>query len=429
VGRDRRLPRWRDGGDELALDRESACSTTCAATPWRSSPATRATPASAGCARVRELHERALGERGFVAPARRRRGAARRARGPPRRPRTERKWSTLLVYLLGGGASYVSNDRVAVDAAGHAVSVPTIISIRHETLDRLPGLPPLPSAWRHGGCIAHAAGAGGAGTPPQRPARHPPTCTPAQIRAWLGAGETRAGRVVAVLFPEIDDGPAPRLVPLTEDDRPRASAGGAHRAGRRRTAGALAPGCRRRGAGAAGLHLPAGRLPAGRRAALLDELRYHLEARPMVGWDLSRLEGRMTLDPLPWSYDALAAEALRASTAALDLGTGGGERLATLAGAAGGTTGGDRIACPPTSTGARPTRSARHRGPGPRERRAAALRRRERRLVLSRHAGFDPAEVARVLRPAAASSPSRPIRPAATSCARRSGVSWRSPAT
>jgi SAM-dependent methyltransferase len=45
------------------------------------------------------------------------------------------------------------------------------------------------------------------------------------------------------------------------------------------------------------------------------------------GWDFSDLAAMVETEQPPWSYDDLAREALRASRAALDLGTGGGEWL------------------------------------------------------------------------------------------------------
>jgi SAM-dependent methyltransferase len=51
-------------------------------------------------------------------------------------------------------------------------------------------------------------------------------------------------------------------------------------------------------------------------------------ARPLTGWDWRCLRDRRTVGPLPWDYDALAVAALRQARAALDVGTGGGERLA-----------------------------------------------------------------------------------------------------
>ena len=57
---------------------------------------------------------------------------------------------------------------------------------------------------------------------------------------------------------------------------------------------------------------------------LLDEA----AAAPVAGWDFAWASGRIaTVIPLPWDFTALAAGALRSATAALDMGTGGGEFL------------------------------------------------------------------------------------------------------
>jgi SAM-dependent methyltransferase len=58
-------------------------------------------------------------------------------------------------------------------------------------------------------------------------------------------------------------------------------------------------------------------------AALLDEA----ARAPVAGWDFRWAAGRIIPGPLPWDFTALAAGALRAATAALDMGTGGGEFL------------------------------------------------------------------------------------------------------
>jgi len=51
----------------------------------------------------------------------------------------------------------------------------------------------------------------------------------------------------------------------------------------------------------------------------------------MVGWDFSPLDGALVADDPWWDYEADCLRALRASrVGALDLGTGGGERLSTL---------------------------------------------------------------------------------------------------
>ena len=54
------------------------------------------------------------------------------------------------------------------------------------------------------------------------------------------------------------------------------------------------------------------------------------EQQPFTGWDFSYLEGRLLEGPPPWAYLARAAELMQQSSAALDMGTGGGERLLEL---------------------------------------------------------------------------------------------------
>ncbi|MGH2451779.1 MAG: hypothetical protein ACRDGE_11020 [Candidatus Limnocylindria bacterium] len=55
------------------------------------------------------------------------------------------------------------------------------------------------------------------------------------------------------------------------------------------------------------------------------------EAEPFNGWDFSQLRGRWVEDDPPWSYEEMARAALAGANCAVDLGTGGGERLAELA--------------------------------------------------------------------------------------------------
>jgi hypothetical protein len=62
----------------------------------------------------------------------------------------------------------------------------------------------------------------------------------------------------------------------------------------------------------------------------LDELLTEAGARPMVGWDFSWLGDRMTVEPPPWDFAAMVARRARRSPDLLDLGTGGGEFLASL---------------------------------------------------------------------------------------------------
>ena len=62
----------------------------------------------------------------------------------------------------------------------------------------------------------------------------------------------------------------------------------------------------------------------------LIELWKREESTPFTGWDFSHLEGRMLEDRPPWSYMERAAELMKKSSAVLDMGTGGGERLVEL---------------------------------------------------------------------------------------------------
>lgn len=50
----------------------------------------------------------------------------------------------------------------------------------------------------------------------------------------------------------------------------------------------------------------------------------------MVGWDFSRLDGRLRSDDPPWDFEADCVNALAAASVAVDLGTGGGERLTRI---------------------------------------------------------------------------------------------------
>jgi len=65
------------------------------------------------------------------------------------------------------------------------------------------------------------------------------------------------------------------------------------------------------------------------REALAEAWRRE-EQVPFAGWDFSHLRGRMIEERPPWSYPERAATLLRGATSALDMGTGGGERLLAL---------------------------------------------------------------------------------------------------
>jgi SAM-dependent methyltransferase len=54
------------------------------------------------------------------------------------------------------------------------------------------------------------------------------------------------------------------------------------------------------------------------------------ERQPFTGWDFSYLAGRMLEDNPPWDYLRRAAELMAHATSALDMDTGGGEKLLAL---------------------------------------------------------------------------------------------------
>lgn len=62
-----------------------------------------------------------------------------------------------------------------------------------------------------------------------------------------------------------------------------------------------------------------------------EDLIEEAERHPTEGWDFSWLGDRLKTGELPWDYRLLADRFAGASPSLLDLGTGGGERLANLA--------------------------------------------------------------------------------------------------
>lgn len=65
---------------------------------------------------------------------------------------------------------------------------------------------------------------------------------------------------------------------------------------------------------------------------LAERLRHAHANSQMVGWDFSRLDGRISTKGPNWDYEADCQAALAQSTHSADLGTGGGERLIRLLG-------------------------------------------------------------------------------------------------
>ena len=62
----------------------------------------------------------------------------------------------------------------------------------------------------------------------------------------------------------------------------------------------------------------------------VDRLLDEAARQPFSGWDFSWIEGRIESQPMPWNYTAAVVEHARRSPDLLDLGTGGGEWLASL---------------------------------------------------------------------------------------------------
>lgn len=61
-----------------------------------------------------------------------------------------------------------------------------------------------------------------------------------------------------------------------------------------------------------------------------DELIDEATAAPLEGWDFSFLRGRVETEPLPWSYEHLAAGLVTRARRVLDVDTGGGEMFSSL---------------------------------------------------------------------------------------------------
>ena len=61
-----------------------------------------------------------------------------------------------------------------------------------------------------------------------------------------------------------------------------------------------------------------------------EDLLAEAGAVPLEGWDFSWFDGRATEERPPWGYAQMMADRMASATAALDIGTGGGEVLATV---------------------------------------------------------------------------------------------------
>lgn len=125
------------------------------------------------------------------------------------------------------------------------------------------------------------------------------------------------------------------------------------------------------------------------------------EMQPFMGWDFSYLNDRMLEEQPPWSYLSRAATLMRRSSSVLDMGTGGGERLMELR-----EHWPKRVVAtedyPPNfrlATERLAPLGARVEDVRLTEYDPAPFADGEFDLVLNRHSGFNPTEVARILAP------------------------------
>jgi SAM-dependent methyltransferase len=65
-------------------------------------------------------------------------------------------------------------------------------------------------------------------------------------------------------------------------------------------------------------------------ARSFDDLVDEATSVSLEGWDFSFLRGRVTTEPLPWSYEHLAARLISSARRVLDVDTGGGETFSSL---------------------------------------------------------------------------------------------------
>ena len=113
------------------------------------------------------------------------------------------KTTTLLSLLSSGQAQYLSNDRVLVDRSGRppmAYGLPTIVKIRADALEYLPGLP-APREGRHY-LTAREYDEGSTLIEPARRADR--SMSPAQLCRWLGVDSTAAAPVGLVVFVRVE---------------------------------------------------------------------------------------------------------------------------------------------------------------------------------------------------------------------------------
>ena len=125
-------------------------------------------------------------------------------------PKHAGKTSLLMACLEEAGIRFMSNDRVVVDltdAEPVARGMPTIVSIRSDTLDRFPAAKRRLEAidYLYTRTVAEAE-AQRPTAPAARSAQQPLSLSSAQLCRVLGAEMTGAGAPVAIVFPRVDAG-------------------------------------------------------------------------------------------------------------------------------------------------------------------------------------------------------------------------------
>ena len=121
-------------------------------------------------------------------------------------PKRAGKTTLLASALSSGRADLLANDRVFVETGpgpARGLGVPTLVSIRPDTLERFPALRssmPGGSALLHAAEIEAAAARGADEAPPLIKY----SLSPAQLAQQLGAGIAASAPIAAIVFPEID---------------------------------------------------------------------------------------------------------------------------------------------------------------------------------------------------------------------------------
>ncbi|MGD9143503.1 MAG: class I SAM-dependent methyltransferase [Dehalococcoidia bacterium] len=133
----------------------------------------------------------------------------------------------------------------------------------------------------------------------------------------------------------------------------------------------------------------------------MSELRTQWKAEyeaPFSGWDFSHLKGRLLDENPPWDYKEMARQLLQQSETVLDMGTGGGEFLASLAPLPKYTVA-TELREPTISIARERLEPLGVKVVGVSEEDDTPFEDKEFNAVLNRHASFKPAEIYRILKP------------------------------